>query len=1488
MVVLIFVAFAIRTSWFQTYLAQQAATYLSKEWKTEVRIDKVDIKFLDLVDIEGVYVEDKLKDTLLYSEALHVNIGLLSLAESMVDIETVELTNATANIKKYKGDTIFNFQHIVDYFATEDEDTTSSDFKVDVQKVILSNVNFVYQDQNADFTEYGLDYSNLGIKNLSGEFSNFGFAGEQIGASIKNLHFKERSGLILTKLSADVTYNPEAIGLKNLRLGFNNSLLISDEFYLLTPNGTEDFSNFVHNVTLAGNIRDTKIDLTDIAYFVPTIQGMDAKINLNNTELKGAVYGLQLLNTDITLLDSTIIRGDFQIPDLDHGEVYFDDQVTLFQTTVADIQSLKLTPFLEGQDYLMLPASMAKAGLIKLRKSHVKGTLNDFTFNGALTSGLGNVYVENGLRFYKKSGEDIYYYNSAKKGLNKDLIVQNLDLEALSGSTMLGKTSGYLTIQEGSKGFSMDEIKVLFSGKFSQFELNNYNYQDITIKNGKYANDRFAGKIDIKDDNLAVRYDGWVDLKNDMQFKFNLEIDSANLSNLNFLSDSLKSHLETNLVVDIRGTDPNELSGSVKIEDFKYVENGTEFVFDQMVLDVARNQTNDSITIASELLDLELTGKFDLLDLWPVVQHQLARVADHIVEDVDISKTKNAYFDLKLELKDINPILNFVDTNLYVAQNSRVTSSYNLDDLKLTVDVSSDSVLYDGMRMEKIVFKSYFDSLRANVQFQMLEINVNDSLGVSNAALFSYVKNNEFSTNVGWDALGKVEPALFAFKTELKENKDIVTKFNPSFFFLKSHKWDIKPQSTFVWNNEVFEFTDFQIKNGAHFVELDGKVSKDSDDWLYFKVRDFDLTDLNGILNGSMELAGNVNIDGGVSDVYNNIRFTSNSDIDNLSIDGELVGDIIVDNKWNKETNSVSIDGNLSRDNKETFTFNGGYNPSLDKNNLDLDLIFDYTDIGFLSVFSDPELYTDIEGLLNGKLKITGELTDPIINGKLDVVTANVKVPMFNVTFGFSGGINFGPDEFVVDFMNVYDQEGNNAIASMQIYHYDWADWNYDITLDMTGPMVSERFLVMDTEYQNGDLYYGKAYISGDVNIFGYDATTEISVNATTKPGTDIKLAMYGTGDLEESSFIVFDTVVPVYDPNAEDNEDARIESSGLIMNMNFNITKDTRATIVFDPVYEDQIEIESGSGKLALNMDEYGEMTMRGDYTIYDGVYNMNVKGLAKRKFILEPASRLEWTQSPYDAIINIGAKYVTRTSLDPILPPGVIGTGEKTKVVAILNMRNTLLSPELSFDIDTPESGDLGNAAIAALDNDEMKKQFFALVALGRFLAINGNAGSGGNVGLGIAEDQVNAVLDKVSQNFDLDATIDDSRVGFGFETQVGEKITIKSSLGVVSGDDEHEGGLIGDVVIEYELNDDGSFTVNIFNESNQGPDAEKGPFTQGVGLHYEENFNTAREFKLLQKFLNLFRKQENKVDYKKAKDNGKMKSVEEALKERSETGN
>src|SRR5690606_33143754 len=74
------------------------------------------------------------------------------------------------------------------------------------------------------------------------------------------------------------------------------------------------------------------------------------------------------------------------------------------------------------------------------------------------------------------------------------------------------------------------------------------------------------------------------------------------------------------------------------------------------------------------------------------------------------------------------------------------------------------------------------------------------------------------------------------------------------------------------------------------------------------------------------------------------------------------------------------------------------------------------------------------------------------------------------------------------------------------------------------------------------------------------------------------------------------------------------------------------------------------------------------------------------------------------------------------------------------------------------------------------------------------------------------------------------------------------------------------IGDVRVEYLLNQSGTFRMNVFNESNNNyfitQDEGRGQFTQGIGLSYSEDFHNLRDFKLFQLIANVFRKRENWV--------------------------
>ena len=1488
LILLIFVAFAIRTSWFQTYLAQQAASFLSNGLGKEVRIDKINLVFIDGIDIKGVYVEDTQSDTLLYAENINIRLQELNVKASFLIVDNVVLENTSAQMKIYNGDSIFNFQHLIDYFSPAEVDTSTSDFDfgISVNSVTLKNVNYVFEDQNAEPTINGIDYTNLNIKNICGDISNFGIQGDSLYANIEKFSFVDQSGLKVRNFSGQSLYHPNLIQVKDLEITLSDSYLKANVFELIFPNGLDDYSDFLNKVKFNTEVRNSDISLADISYFVPQMWGMTDRVKIVSCNAKGAINGMKLRKTDIRMLKHTIIQGDFQIPNLDDiDNAFINEKITMFQTSVADIETLNLAPFLDEGKYIDIPENLEVANIIRFKNGHFTGVLTDFVVDGDFTSGLGNIYSDNGLKFTKNSQNGLYHYHGAiAEGLTKDIIVEDLDLGALASNEMLGKTTGYLKILTGTKGFSPEDMDIKFIGHFESVFLNDYVYKDINIRNGIYGNERFTGVVDVEDANLALNYDGYIDFKNDLIFDFDVIIDSSYLTKMKIFEGDLATNLRTKVNVNLTGTSLEKIKGSLIIDHLDYFDGEKRFNLDKpLVLTINRSDSLNEIVLESSILDARYSGDFNFDHIVPVIQNQIGFLLSNYINQTEIPKDIKQSFNLDVNFKNINGVLDFFSLETYIEPFSTLKANFDYSKKVLDFKFESKVVTYKDLVFRGISLNNTLDSLIGSVYYFVEKVKLNDSISIRNLYFDSYIKSNKLLTNTGWSGNGSVEPALFAFDTQIKMNHDIVTKFSPSFFHLGGDKWEVNPESVLLWNPEIITVENFDLVNINQLISFNGTISENPKDWLNFRIKDFDLSALNRFFDDDMTLAGELNVDGGLADLYNKIRLMAISDIKDFTFNTELVGDILVDSKWDQISNSVKVNGNLKRDSLETFTFSGDYFIEKKEESLDLNVSFDKTDIGFLNAFSDKDMYTNIEGILDGDLHVGGIPASPVIKGNLEVISGKVNIPMFNVNFGLSGQLNLAEGEILADNLKVYDQEGHESIAMLQIYHYNWSDWNYDITLDMEDPSVTETFLVMNTSYKDGDLYYGKAYVTGNVNIDGYGNMTNIAVNAKTKKGTSLVLPLYGSADLEKDDFIQF------YNPNdtADVKVSEKVKNLGMTLAMSFDVTDDAEVKIVFDPLYNDEIVAE-GIGNIELNMDEYGEMKMFGLFNIDDGVYHMNMKNVVAEDFQIMKGSTVSWDGSPYNANINIETRFERSVDMSDIIASSVSTVQRKDQVFGYLNLSNTLMEPELSFDIQAPKAKDEAKKALNQIRGieDELNKQFFALLMIKKFISVNSESSgsSGGNVATDLINQQVDAVLGKLSDNYALKSNIEVDKVAFGIEKSfLNDKLKITTSVGVMSSGEQSGGAsnIVGDVDIAYELNEDGTFNISVFNETNQNSaDQDLGHFTQGLGINYQESFNSIKDFKIWQSFLNIFRRSRNDVHLKNnsKSENGSRVKVQE----------
>lgn len=135
----------------QNFIVGRATSILSKKLKTTVKIKHVRLDLLNHINLEGIYIEDQNKDTLLYAGQVQGRITDWFVFKNGVPvIKYIGLKDAYANLYRTKDSDQWNYQFVVDAFSSNKKaDTTkkkSNDFNIDLEEVDIERVRFNMND----------------------------------------------------------------------------------------------------------------------------------------------------------------------------------------------------------------------------------------------------------------------------------------------------------------------------------------------------------------------------------------------------------------------------------------------------------------------------------------------------------------------------------------------------------------------------------------------------------------------------------------------------------------------------------------------------------------------------------------------------------------------------------------------------------------------------------------------------------------------------------------------------------------------------------------------------------------------------------------------------------------------------------------------------------------------------------------------------------------------------------------------------------------------------------------------------------------------------------------------------------------------------------------------------------------------------------------------------------------------------------------------
>lgn len=131
----------------QNKIKDQAIQYLEGKIGTKVALQRIEIGFPKKIVVKGLYLESQQQDTLLYAENLAVDISLFKLLNNTVEVNSIALDQFVAHVKRDKNQR-FNFDYIIDAFATEDEpEKESKPFAISLDRIELNKILVTFDDQ---------------------------------------------------------------------------------------------------------------------------------------------------------------------------------------------------------------------------------------------------------------------------------------------------------------------------------------------------------------------------------------------------------------------------------------------------------------------------------------------------------------------------------------------------------------------------------------------------------------------------------------------------------------------------------------------------------------------------------------------------------------------------------------------------------------------------------------------------------------------------------------------------------------------------------------------------------------------------------------------------------------------------------------------------------------------------------------------------------------------------------------------------------------------------------------------------------------------------------------------------------------------------------------------------------------------------------------------------------------------------------------------
>ena len=1456
----------------QNFVVHKAAEVVSRKLETTVSIDRVDIGIFSKIKVKGFYVEDYGRDTLLYVGKLDAYVTGFGIFGGGLAFSRGEIADAKLYLRQMP-DGEMNIKQIVSRISDPDK-PKKGNFRLSLKRASIENMDLCLERIDSVAPDYGIDFSHMHLYGLTARVDDFVIDGSAIYTTIAALTARERSGFVLDHLAGRFYMTQGCLGFEDASIVTARSN-IRIPYISLVGNSWAEYKDFLGQVRIEAALRNTSVSTDDIAWFAPKLRDWHVDFSNIDVEVAGVVSDFTAkvrsmhVGEGTTLVADAVVKG---LPDI--RDTWFDLSVPRLHSSAEAVDGLALG--IAGRKLSdKLVGILGNSGSVDLN-ARFKGKLASFDMQLGAATEVGDIACN--LRM-----------SPLKKGLSSvrgDVETRNLRLgELLDRRDLLGNAT-LTAYVDGVIGKGVADANI--AGNVTQLGFNGYVYDSLRL-DGRLRNREFDGRVTARDPNLDFDFFGLVDFNDSVpRYDFTMDLRHADLARLHINRRDSVSQLSGHIVANAGGRSLDDLNGRIQVTGARYRYNDKEIEASNMTVTGENSERSKLVELRSDFADATFRSKTSYRTVFEYLRRSAWKYLPMLREappEAGPSERKaavaNDFSLLSVNIRNFNPVADAVSAGLQVADGSSLQLLFNPASDQLSLKASSEYIERRRMLATRLSVNASNrgDSLAVYASAEDLYAGV---LHLPRLSLTGGARQGRVQLSAGFNDTMRRVSGLVGFRSAVVDEhgpngRVVDLRILPSHITRGDKTWQIYAHKILIDTARIV-IDKFFVMNREQELLLNGIASRSRADSVTLSLRNFDLSPFTQVAERmGYVIEGRTNGSAQMKSVLRGGEISADILFDSVEVNDIPAPPMRLASRWDFARNraGVTVVDRLKRD----TLVRGFYAPDQMRYYARVDI--DSLDMGLL----DPILtgvISSTEGVASADLVLQGQRREAELAGEIHVSGLRTKVDFTQVAYSMPEAVlSVKNNRFKASNVAVFDPQGHRGRFDFDMSLQHLSNISYDVRV------APQQMLVLDTDADDNDAFYGKVYATGSARISGDKGAVKMDIAASTDGNSSFVLPLSSKSNISNADFVVF------VQPEKTDTLD-NVARKKLLFERKHRQRADAsnqmNITMALDVRPDAEVEIDvagntvkgRGEGTLNLAINPRANIfEIYGDYTISEGSFMLSLQQIINKRFTIESGSSIQWTGSPMNALLDIDAVYKLKASLQPLLQGTSenLGGDRSVPVECIIHLGDRLSNPSIGFDVRVPGSDPETQTLVTnALSTPEtVDTQFLYLLLFNSFMSENSsqaNANIGSSVsaatGLEFVSNMVSNWLSSSDYNVVIryrpKSELTSDEVDFGLSkslinnrlfVEVEGNYLIDNKQAAVN--NNSMSNFMGEAYITYLIDRAGTLKLKAFTQTIDRFDENQGLQETGIGVYFKEDFNNLRDLRdrIRERFTNKKRK-------------------------------